>query len=368
MNEIQQKQKAIEELVKLSESKGYISFDDILDIIESFDLPIEEVDRISGNLLTSGCIIRESNIQEIEYDEEESKLNDRSKLNYEDIFSKVLEFDDSLKAYLNELKTIQPPGYKEAENLIYQAKDGNIYARNRIISMYLKVVVRIALWASEKYRTPIADVIQNGNLGLIIALEKYDPDGEQKFSTYAPWWIRQNISRETSSINALIYFPVHMKELLFSLYDLIFEHDCSECNDHSICNNLILNVVEKLNVDYETAKKYIEYLFPLYSVEEICETVSDESFSDNGLIENDMVETVDFEICKSTIDKVLNQLKPREKKVVELRFGFSDNVPKTLEAVGQTMGVTRERVRQIEAKAIKKLRDSSRSAILKIFY
>lgn len=366
MNEMQPKQKAIEKLVKLSDSKGYISFEDILDTIELFGLPMEEVDRISGYLLTYGCIIREANIQEIEYDDEE--INDRSKLNYDDIFSKVLEIDGSLEEYINELKAIPPPGYKEVESLIYQAKEGNIYARTRIISMYLKVVVRIALWASEKYRTPIADAIQNGNLGLIIALEKYDPDGEHKFSTYAPWWIRQNISRETSSINALIYFPAHMKEILFNLYDLVFEHDCNECSGHSVCKNLISDVMEKLNVDYETAKKYIEYLYPLYSVEEICENVNEESFCDNGLKEYEMVETVDFEMCKITTNKILNELRPREKEILDLRFGFSDNVPKTLEVIGNFKGVTRERIRQIESKAIRKLKHSSRSRVLRNFY
>lgn len=368
MNEIQPKQKAIEKLVELSISKGYISFNDILDIIDLFDLPIDEVDKVSEHLLAMGCIIRETDAQTIDVDDEESQSNDRSKLNYEDIFSKVLELDDSLEAYLNEIKTIPPPGYKEVENLIYQAKDGNIYAQNRIISMYLKVVVRIALWASEKYRTPIADAIQNGNLGLITALEKYDPNGEQKFSTYAPWWIRQNISRETSSINALIYFPAHMKELLFNLYDLVFEHNCNKCNDHSVCKNLISDVMEKINVDYETAKKYIKYLSPIASVEEICENVNEEIFCDNGLIQYQMDETVDFEICKSNVNNIFNELKPREKKVVELRFGFLDNDPKTLEAVGKSMGVTRERIRQIESKVIRRLQNPSRSKILKMFY
>lgn len=366
MNEMQPKQKAIEKLVKLSDLKGYISFDDILDTIELFGLPMEEVDRISGYLLTYGSIIREVNIQEIEYDDEE--INDRSKLNYDDIFSKVLEIDGSLEEYINELKAIPPPGYKEVESLIYQAKEGNIYAKTRIISMYLKVVVRIALWASRKYRTSIASAIQNGNLGLITALEKFDPDGEYKFSTYAPWWIRQSISRETSSINPLIYFPAHMKELLFNLYDLVLEHNCNQCNNHGICKNLIADVMKKIDVNYETAKKYIEYLSPLYSLEDICEVINEEIFCDNGLTEYEMVETVDFQICKSAINNILNELRPREKKVLDLRFGISDNVPKTLEAVGKSMGVTRERIRQIEAKAIRKLKHQSRSKILKEFY
>lgn len=109
--------------------------------------------------------------------------------------------------------------------------------------MYLKVVVRLVLWASERYRTSIAAAIQNYNLGLITALEKINPDGEYKFSTYAPRCIHQNISRQTPSINDHIYYPAHIKESLFNLYDLVFEHDCEQCSGNSVCQNLIKDIM-----------------------------------------------------------------------------------------------------------------------------
>jgi len=368
VNEIQHKEKAIGKLVQLSIYKGYITFNDILDIIDLFNLAIEDVDKVSDHLLTIGCIIREKDTQINDGDDEESQSNDRSKLNYDDIFSKVIELDGSLEVYLNEIKTIQPPGYKEVESLIYQAKEGNIYAKNRIISMYLKVVVKIALWASEKFRTPIASAIQNGNVGLIKALEKFNPDAEYKFSTYAPWWIRQNISRQTPIVNSHAYFPAHLKESLFNLYELVFEHECEQCRSENVCITLIAKVMKKLDVDYETASRYIEYLYPLYSLEKICRNSNDKIFYDDGLAEYEMIEAVDIEIRKSAIRMVMSELKPREKEVLNLRFGFLDNVPKTLETVGKSMGVTRERIRQIESKAIKRLQYPSRSRILKKFY
>jgi len=366
LNDIQQKQRIIEKLVRISTSKGYISFNDILDIIELFNLPIEEVDSISGYLLTIGCIIREVDTDTGEG--EVSKSKDRSKLNYDDIFKEVIELDDSLEMYLHELKTIQPPGNKEVESIIYQAKEGNIYAKNRIISMYLKVVVRMALWASKKYRTPIASAIQNGNLGLIIALEKYQPDGQYKFAIYASWWIRQSFSRRTPIINTDIYLPAYLKESLFDLYELVFEHDCDKCNKDGICKELIIQVMERLDVNYETANRYIEYLHPFSSLDEAFGIVNEEVFSDNGLRESEMIETIDFKIRKNTINLILSELKPREREVLDLRFGLSDNVPRTLEAISIPMGVTRERIRQIEVKAINKLRHQSRSRILKKFY
>lgn len=368
MNQTQLKQKAIEKLVQLSLSKGYIVFDDIISVVDMFNLRIEDIDRISGHLLTAGYIIRETDIQYVEIDDGESEYIDRSKLNYDEIFRKVIELDDSLEGYLSELKTIQPPRYREVESIIYQAKEGNKYAKNRIISMYLKVVVRIALWASEKYRTPIATAIQNGNLGLINALEKFDPAGEYKFSTYAPWWIRQNISRNTPIGNEQMYFPVHVKESLFNVYELVFEHDCQQCIENVVCKNLISDVMLKLNISFETAKRYIEYLYPVYSLEEIFETVNEDVFCDYGLLEHKMNEAIDLELCKNTVNKIINELKPREKEVVELRFGFNDNIPKTLEVVGKSMGVTRERIRQIEVKAIKRLQHSKRRKILRPFY
>ena len=317
-------------------------------------MPIEEVDRVSGHLLTIGCIIRESDTHTIEFNDEESEHNDRSRLDYDAIFSKVIELDDSLELYINEIKKIPPPGYKEVERLIYQAKDGNLYAKNRIISMYLKIVVRIALWASEKFKTPIAEAIQYGNIGLVTALEKYEPSSEHKFSTYAPWWIRQNLTRETPTINPLVYFPVHVKDNLFALYEIVLEHYCEECVKNIICENLIELVMEKISVDGLIAQRYIEYFNRILSIDEILEE-NEEDFSDNGIFELEMIEYVDYKFTKLTAYDILHTLKERETKVLMLRYGFVNNKQRTLEEVGAIFNLTRERIRQIEAKALKKL-------------
>ena len=146
-----QRQNAVSQLLGVSTSKGYVTFDDILEVIDILELPIDDVDRISGQLLSIGCIIKETDKQMLEEDSSE-EFSDRSKLDYEAIYREALALDSSLDSYIKYVQQIPPPALREAENLIYQAKDGNDYAKTRIILMYLKVVIRIALWASKKYK------------------------------------------------------------------------------------------------------------------------------------------------------------------------------------------------------------------------
>lgn len=362
-----QRQNAISQLLSVSTSKGYITFDDFLEVIDKLELPIDEIDRISGQILSIGCIIKETD-KKIVTEDSGDEFSDRSKLDYEVIYGEVLALDPSLDSYIKYVQQIPPPALREAGNLIYQAKDGNNYAKTRIILMYLKVVVRIALWASKKYKIPVADTIQNGNIGLVIAVNKFEPTSDNKFSTYAPWWVRQNISREATTVNPLIYFPVHIKEKLFELYNIVFEHNCEKCYEDNICGNLVARVMKKLEVDYSTAHRYLEYIYPCAYIDDFLDGNEEEVFSDFGLMEDEMLEKITKNKGKDTIAELISHLKPREQKVLLERFGFINGEPKTLEQVGQVMGVTRERIRQIEAKAIKRLQHPSRINILKQFY
>lgn len=366
MDTTAQRLNAVSQLLGVSTSKGYVTFDDILEVIDNLELPIDDVDRISGQLLSIGCIIKETDKQMLEEDSSED-FSDRSKLDYEAIYREVLALDSSLDSYIKYVQQIPPPALREAQNLIYQAKDGNDYAKTRIILMYLKVVIRIALWASKKYKIPVAEAIQNGNIGLVIAINKFEPASDNKFSTYAPWWVRQNISREATTMNPLIYFPVHIKDKLFELYDIVFEHNCEKCNENDICENLVALVMKKVEVDYSTAHRYLEYIYPCAYIDDFLDDNEDEVFSDFGLMEYEMLERITKKKRKDTIVELISHLKPREQEVLLERFGFINGESKTLEQVGQVMGVTRERIRQIEAKAIKRLRHSSRINILKQF-
>lgn len=362
-----QRQNGISELLGVSTSKGYITFNDILDVIDKLELPLGDVDRISGQLLSVGCIIKETD-EQIFVENTNVEISDRSKLDYELIYDEVLTLDPSLYGYIKYLKQIRPPALREAENLIYQAKAGNDYAKTRLITMYLKVVVKIALWASKKLKIPIADTIQDGNVGMVIAVDKFDPSSNHKFSIYAPWWVRQNISREAPTVNPAIYFPAHVKSKLFELYDIVFEHYCEKCNDYNFCVELVALVMKKSKVDYTTAIRYLEYIFSCSCIDDFLDENKDEVFSDFGLLEYEILVKVNTNQAKGAISELISQLKPREKEVILARYGFINDEPKTLEQVGQAIGVTRERVRQIEVKALKRLKHSSRINILKQFY
>lgn len=353
---------AIEELINLSMTKGYLSFDDILYVTDKFVLPIDDVDRVSDRLLSSGVILRENDVHEIS-DESEEDFSDRSKIDYETIYSQVLELDPCLKYYIDEIRTIPAPQYKEVESLIFQALDGNSYAYNRIIKMYLKVVVRIALWISRKYLLPISDTIQDGNIGLIKAFESFDPNSDARFSTFAPWWIRQSIIREAKTVNPTIYYPVHIKDQLFSVYDLVFEHYCEQCTDNYDCQNLIDEIIKKLSIEREKAIKYLEYIQPHYCVEELLEQEENKFFE----YKYDMQKEVEQRQLAMITNEVFATITEREKIVLRLRFGIYDDEEKTLEEIGTIFNVTRERIRQIEAKALRKLRHPSRSKLLKDF-
>ncbi|QEK11547.1 sigma-70 family RNA polymerase sigma factor [Crassaminicella thermophila] len=349
----------LKNLQTLAKNKGYLTFDNILDISEKFDIKIDDVDRISESVLDSGIIIKDTD------DEKEDKSNiDRSRIDYNEIYDKVLELDSTLKSYIKFIKKVPSPAVRELQHLIYQAKDGNKYAVSRIVYMYSKMVIKIALSFSEKLHLPIADTIQDGIVGLIYAIDKYDPSSEGGFATYAPWWIRQYIQREAKIINSLIYYPVYMKEKIFSIYDIVLEHICDKCLENGYCPRLLSQIQGKLECDLEQVVWFLNQLQEYYSIESLIGD-NNEVFNDNNLFEDIMIENINRDILKDRISCTLLQFKERERKVIEKRFGFKNDIEMTLEEVGKEFGVTRERIRQIEYKVLKRLKHLSRRKRLK---
>lgn len=364
------KHKSIEKLLKLSATKGYITYDDILEVTDSFTLSMANMTKVSEHLISCGCIIRENDNHYInnEDDDDEEIITDRSKLDYEQIFQNALTLDPGLVAYVDTIRMIPPPQYREADNLIIPAQQGNFYAKERIILMYLKVVIKIAIWGSNKYKLPLADAIQLGNIGLVLAVDKYEPSTHNKFSTYAPWWIRQVISREAAVPNTILYFPAHMKEKLYVTTDIFDAYLCKQNEGKGNDNYIINEIASTLDIDEQTASQYIEYLQPMLSIEKEMSDNNECIFSDNDLQNDEMVFQVDRKQLASVVNDVLDTITPRERKVLEMRNGLTSDDNMTLEQVGQIMGVTRERIRQIEAKALKKLCHPTRSRILRPFY
>ena len=363
------KQKSIDNLLKLYATKGYITYDDILEVTDGFKLSMVNMTKVSEHLISCGCIVRENDNHYINKDaDNEVIVTDRSKLDYEQIFQNACAFDPGLATYIHAIRMIPPPQYREADNLIIPAQQGNAYAKERIVLMYLKVVIKIAIWGSNKYKLPLADTIQLGNIGLILAVDKYEPSTHNKFSTYAPWWIRQVISREATVPNTSLYFPFHLKEKLYVASDIIDKYLGEACERDGNNITFIHEIATALNVEAHTVSQYIQYLQPMLSIEEELDDNNEGIFSDYNLQIDEMATQVDQKLFANIANDVLDTITPRERKVLEMRYGFTSDDNMTLEQVGQIMGVTRERIRQIEAKALKKLCHPTRSRLLRPFY
>ena len=253
---------------------------------------------------------------------------------------------------------------------------GNTFARERLILIHLRVAIRIALSMAKSHQYDIADAVSAGFVGLIIAVDRFDPDGFSAFQSYASLWIQQNINRECNPIWMEYYFPAHYKEKMLPAYERYLNHWCSDCVPDSICETLVSEIADNLNISFGEAS---EYLIAAIKQAENHLYLSD-YFEGSGcedplpwpqeLIQTDdlLLEKVATSMARNALLNALSSLTPREADVIRLRTGFDDDRPLTLEDVGAIYGVTRERIRQIEAKALRRLGHPSKSKKLKDFW
>lgn len=348
----------IQKIYEIYKQKGYISENSVFDLIIDAGLPLDETDRVIDRLLSMGVLIQDEPVPvQSEIDDDEENDVDRTQLDYEEIYSRVLEIDPSLDYIIDYVRQVPAPRTHEISNLMVQAKSGNEYARNRIIELMMKIAIKMALNFTERYHTDLGDTIQYAFEGLIIAYDKFEIGRQDNFTTYAPWWIRQNIDR-TIDICAGIHTPVHVDEQIKQVSELIDSHYCDSCTQHDVCPNLIKEICDKVEIKEDRAYTYIMFLTPSVSIEELVE--NEEEPADEDAFEN-MMEAINAAELKEIVASVFETLTPKEEKIIKMRFGFEDGVERTLEEVGREFGVTRERVRQIEAKALRKLRHPSRS-------
>lgn len=334
--------------------RGYVTIDEIINLVDEADLPLHEVDRLCERLQNNGVIILEEN--EINNSIESGTIVDKSRIDYNEIFNRVIDIDPCLKEYINEIRFIPPPQLREEFALIQQAKDGNPYAKDRIIKMYLKIVVRIALQYYDRYSLPLAETIQDGNVGLVKALVKMPDFSDQRFSTYAPWWIRQVIERSTLGLTNDFYIPFHLKQKLYVIVEISKDHYCEECSTSGLCKCLIEQICMKIDLDYKSVTDLLNIVYSRISIDEYSLDDSvHELFTDFGEKETSMIEEL---FTDQIISIIFTSLNEKESRVLKYRYGIYDGIDRTLEEVGNIFGVTRERIRQIESKAIKKLKRS----------
>lgn len=345
--------KSTEELIKKGKLQGFITQEDILESFPDAERRIEELDEMYSILLQENIDVFES------VEGESSAVDKRLILDQEiELLTKLegVESTDPVRQYLREIGKYPLLLAEEEIELAKQFEKASKRAKDKLIESNLRLVVSIA----KKYigrGLSLLDLIQEGNQGLIRAVEKYDWRRGFKFSTYATWWIRQAITRAIADQARTIRIPVHMVETINKLYR----------TSQKLMQNLgreptAEEIGEELDIPADRVREIFKISQEVTSLDTKVGEDEDSSLGDFIPDESQPtpVDAASRQLLKDHLDEVLDTLSERESKVLELRFGLDGGQPRTLEEVGKVFGVTRERIRQIEAKALRKLKHPSR--------
>ena len=351
-----------EALIKKGKELGFITYEEIAKELKGLDVSSDLLDELYNAFMENDISV----ISETDLDDDSGEEDTGG--NLEDILkdntiAKELTINDPVRMYLKEIGKISLLSLDEETELSKRIAEGDETAKNRLAESNLRLVVSIA----KRYvgrGMLFLDLIQEGNIGLMKAVEKFDAEKGYKFSTYATWWIRQAITRAIADQARTIRVPVHMVETINKLSR--YQRQLTlELNREPTDEEL----AKKMGMSPDKVREVIKIAQDPVSLETPIGEEEDSHLGDFVPDESNM-SPEDFtihEMLKEEIGDVLLTLTEREEQVLRLRFGLDDGSPKTLEEVGQMFGVTRERIRQIEAKALRKLRHPSRSRKLKDF-
>lgn len=358
----------INELILKAKKKGSLDSDEILETIENNSLSDEEAEKLYQKLEELGIEVTIPDVVDDLPDFDDFNGEDDENFDTEAdmdalLSGDVLPIEDHVKMYLKDIGRIKLLSGDEEIELAKRIADGDIEARNVLVEANLRLVVSIA----KRYigrGMGLLDLIQEGNSGLIKAVEKFDYTKGYKFSTYATWWIRQAITRALADQSRTIRIPVHMVETMHRIQRCSRQILQEKGRDATVeeISELSGMAVDKVREVMQMAQEPISIDSPVGEDEEssIGEFIADESSPEPD-------EIVGKTMLREQISEVLKTLTEREENVIRMRFGLDDGVPRTLEEVGREFDITRERIRQIEAKALRKLRHPTRISKFKGF-
>ena len=356
MNAPQDKKAVVKELLELGKQKGQLNNQDILDAIGEIDFDPEQLEKLYDNLEQQGIEIVEDmgDIKIDDIDLGEGKDSDF-------VADGAVTVDDPVKVYLKEIGRVPLLSSEEEIDLAIRIANGDVQAKQRLSEANLRLVVSIA----KRYLgrgMQFLDLIQEGNLGLIKAVDKFDYTKGFKFSTYATWWIRQAITRAIADQARTIRIPVHMVETINKVKKV--QSQLLHQNGHAPTPD---EIADELDLPVDKVREIMRVAQEPVSLETPIGEEEDSHLGD--FIPDDgapaPADAASHTMLREQLSDVLSTLTPREEKVLRLRFGLEDGRSRTLEEVGKEFNVTRERIRQIEAKALRKLRHPSRSRKLK---
>ncbi|MDR3288971.1 MAG: RNA polymerase sigma factor RpoD [Peptococcaceae bacterium] len=356
---------SVRTLIQKGSQKGSLSYREIMDSLQGVELTVEQIDDVYEQLSRLGIDVvpEPDEIVEVLDKSVHVEISDERDEETEVDLSvpEGVGIDDPVRMYLKEIGRVPLLNAEEEIELAKRMEAGDERAKRRLAEANLRLVVSIA----KRYvgrGMLFLDLIQEGNLGLIKAVEKFDYVKGFKFSTYATWWIRQAITRAIADQARTIRIPVHMVETINKLIRVsrqLLQELGREPSPEEIANVMEIPV-ERVREIMKVAQEPVSLETPIGEEEDshLGDFIPDEDAPAPS-------EAASFILLKEQLEEVLETLTPREEKVLRLRFGLDDGRTRTLEEVGQEFGVTRERIRQIEAKALRKLRHPSRSKKLK---
>ena len=351
-------------LAKGKKNGGTLTYGELIDALQKQDMSPDEMDDMYQRFSDEGVeIVDDVQISATEEEPVDDDPPEKEEVEIDLSVPEGISLDDPVRMYLKEIGHVPLLTAEEEVELAQRMEAGDEEARHRLEEANLRLVVSIA----KRYvgrGMLFLDLIQEGNLGLLKAVEKFDYSKGYKFSTYATWWIRQAITRAIADQARTIRIPVHMVETINKLVRIsrqLLQELGRDPRPEEIAKEMGISVV-RVHEIMKIAQEPVSLETPIGEEEDshLGDFIEDEAAPAPA-------EAASFMLLREQLEEVLETLTDREKNVLRLRFGLEDGRSRTLEEVGQSFGVTRERIRQIEAKALRKLRHPSRSRKLKDF-